>query len=94
MAVDWSQVALLVGNFGAMAALVKVYAGKVDKHAEVLPAMAESLKTTSETQRAMLTSIQELYDSRNNHALAIERLKMTHKLRGCELPEREHDDES
>jgi len=86
MAVDWAQIGILLGNFGAMAGLVKVYATKVDKHADVLPAMAESLKTTSETQKVMLSSIQELYNSRNAHALAIERLKTTHRIKGCELP--------
>jgi len=92
--VDWVQVGLVVGNFGAMAALVKVYASKVDKHAELVPAMAESLKTVAKALETTGQSIQELYNSRNSHALDIERLKMTHKLRGCELPVKEHDDET
>lgn len=88
MAVDWGQVGILFGNFGAMAALVKVYASKVDKQADVMPAMAESLKTVSKTLEATGQSLQELYESRNAHALDIERLKMTHRLRGCDIPDK------
>jgi len=95
MAIDWGQVGVLVGNFGAMAGLIKVYASKIDKSADVLPAVTEALKTVTKSLEKAEQNLQELYASRNSHALAIERLKMTHRLKGCDLPpEKEHEDET
>ena len=38
------------------------------------------------TVKMLSTSVQELYESRNNHEVEITEIQTIHKIRGCNLP--------
>lgn len=100
MPIDFTQVGVVaitgLANLGGVMVLIRKYTGQVDEHNKVIPALTESLKTINETLKVTSKSLEELYASRNSHEVEITRIKTTHKINGCELPQgppqRRHDD--
>ena len=73
-------------NLGGVALLVRKYMGSVDEHNKILPPVIETLNTLNVTLAKTNKAIEELYESRNSHSVAIEEIKTTHRLRGCNQP--------
>jgi uncharacterized protein (UPF0212 family) len=69
MTVDWNLVITLVLNLGAIAAIGKWVVAGVAKSNENIPVMLQILKTHTD-------GIKELFDSRNQHALDIQEIRV------------------
>lgn len=84
---DWNAVISAFGSLAGFAIVGKWLLKSAEKSNETLPTLIESLKTVNESIKATNVSMQELFESRNEHALELKEIKMIHKLKGCDLPQ-------
>lgn len=94
MAIDSSTVMaggiIALGNIGAVALLVNRTLAKFDateartnEHAILLERATQNQKTTAETLAKVQISIEELYDSRNDHGEHLVAVDTLHEIKGC-----------
>lgn len=77
---------MAAGNFGGILLLAKKYAGAVDEHNRVIPAVLETLKTINTSAEKTAQSLKELYDGRNDHENRLVEVETVHKIKGCDQP--------
>lgn len=68
MKIDWNEVIIILSNLGALALIGKYLIAGVTKSNENIPVMLQILSTHTK-------AIEELFESRNNHALDIREIK-------------------
>lgn len=73
----------------SVSALEKSMAGlgrQIETQARAMPVMTKALETIEEVTCKLKESMQELYKSRNEHALDIKEIKTIHAVKGCSTP--------
>lgn len=94
MAIDSSTIIaggiVAVGNIGAVALLVNRTLSKFDAneartndHAVLLAQATQNQKATAETLAKVQTSIEELYECRNEHKEQLVAVETLHEFKGC-----------
>lgn len=68
MKIDWNALIIILSNLGALAIIGKYLIAGVAKSNENIPVILQILSTHTK-------AIEELFDSRNNHALDIREIK-------------------